>query len=71
MQNQSKNAFPSDTKKNPKGCMAVTLWSGREFENRKAYEKRKSEKEKQAEIEEEIKLGNLEKTEESRRTKVL
>ena len=25
MQNQSKDAFPSDTKKNPKDCMVVTL----------------------------------------------
>ena len=25
MQNQSKDAFPSDIKKNPKDCMAVTL----------------------------------------------
>ena len=33
MKNQSKDAFPSDTKKNPKECMAVTLRSGREFEN--------------------------------------
>ena len=52
MQNQSKDAFPSDTKKNPKNCMAVTLRIGREFENRKEDEKRKTEKEKQAKIEE-------------------
>ena len=25
MQNQSKDSFPSDTRKNPKDCMAVTL----------------------------------------------
>ena len=58
MQNQSKDAFPSDTKKNPKNCMVVTLRSGREFENRKKDEMRKTKKEKQAEIEEEIKLGS-------------
>ena len=69
MQNQSKDAFPSDTKKNSKDCMAVTLRSGREFENRKEDEKRKTEKEKQAEIEEEIKFGSSEKTEESHKEK--
>ena len=40
IQNQSKDAFPSDTKKNPKDIMAVTRRSGREFENRKEDEKR-------------------------------
>ena len=35
MQNQSKDAFPSNTKKNPKDCMVVTLRSGREIESRK------------------------------------
>ena len=69
MQNQLKDAFPSDTKKNPKDYMAVTLRSGREFENRKEDEKRKTEKEKQAEIEEEIKLGSSKKIEESREKK--
>ena len=63
MQNQSKDAFLSDTKKNPKDCMEVTLRS--RIENIKEDENRKTEKEKQEEIEEEIKLGSLEKTEES------
>ena len=44
MQNQSKDAFPSDTKKNPKDCMVVTLRSGRELESRKEDEKKKTEK---------------------------
>ena len=39
LQNQIKDAFPSDTKKNPKDCMAVQLRSGKELE------KEKSEKE--------------------------
>ena len=69
MQNQSKDAFPIDTKNNPKDYMAVTLRSGREFENRKENEKRKSEKEKKVEIEEEIKLGSSEKTKESKKKK--
>ena len=45
MQNQSKDAFPSDTKKNPKDCMVVTLRSGRELERRKENEYKKTEKE--------------------------
>ena len=70
MQNQSKVAFPSDTKKNPKDYMAVTLRSDKEFENIKEDEKRKTEKENQAEFEEEIKLSSSKKTEESRKKKV-
>ena len=35
MQNQSKDVFLSDTKKNPKDCMAVTLRSGRGLEERR------------------------------------
>ena len=51
MQNQSKDVFPSDTKKNPKDCMTVTLRSGRELENIKEDEKMKTKKEKKEEIE--------------------
>ena len=35
IQNQSKDAFLSDTNKNPKDCMVVTLRSGRKLESRK------------------------------------
>ena len=31
LQNQNKNAFPSNTQENPKDCMAVQLRSGREM----------------------------------------
>ena len=31
MQNQTRDSFPSDTKKNPKDCMEITLRSGREL----------------------------------------
>ena len=44
MKNQPKDAFLSDTKKNPKDCMVVTLRSGRELESRKEEDKRKTEK---------------------------
>ena len=36
LQKQMKDAFPSDTKKNPKDCMAVQLRSGKELENEKS-----------------------------------
>ena len=69
MQNQSKDAFPSDTKKNPKDCMEVTLRSGRELKERE-NEKNNTEEEKHTEVGEEIKQYNLEVTEEERTVKV-
>ena len=50
----SKDAFPSDTMKNPKDCMAVTLRNGRELEKRR-NEKKETKEEKQAKIGEELK----------------
>ena len=44
MQNKSKDAFPSDTKNNPKDFMVVTLRSGRDLESRKEDENKKTEK---------------------------
>ena len=41
MQNQSRDSFPSDTKKKPKDCMAITLRSGRELKKREEEEDRK------------------------------
>ena len=52
MQNQSKDAFPSDTKKNPKDCMVVTLRSGREMKEREENEKRMAKIEKHTGIRE-------------------
>ena len=43
---QSKDAFLSDTRNNPKDCMVVTLRSGREIESRNEKEK-KTEEEKE------------------------
>ena len=51
LQNQRKDAFPSDTKKNPKDCMAVQLRSGKELEKMK--EKNDSNKEEESPEEEE------------------
>ena len=39
LQKQSKDTFPSDTKKNPKDCLTVTLRSGKELQERKKKEK--------------------------------
>ena len=47
MQNRYKDSFPSDTKKNLKECMAITLGSGREWKKKEEEEERKlTEKEK-------------------------
>ena len=48
MQNQSKDAFTSDTKKNPKDCMAVNLRSGKEMKEIEENEKRMANIEKRA-----------------------
>ena len=53
VQKEPKNSFPSDTRKNPKDCMAVILRSGRELDEMRG-EKRDNEEEKQAEIGEEL-----------------
>ena len=54
MQNQSKDSFPSDIRKDPRDCMAINLRSGRELEE-KRVEKKDIEKENYAEIGEEFK----------------
>ena len=69
MQNQSKDAFPSNTRKNMKDCMVVTLRSGRELEDRR-NEKKETEEEKHVEIGEELKQHSSEVVEEDRTTKM-
>ena len=49
MQNQSRDSFPNDTKKNPKDCMEITLRSGRELQKRKEEENEKTEKKEKEE----------------------
>ena len=49
LQNQSRDSFPSDTKKNPKDCMAITLRSGKELQVKKEDEKRQTEEEAEKE----------------------
>ena len=43
LQNQNKNAFPSDTQKNPKDCLAVQLRSGREMSSNRTEQKDKTD----------------------------
>ena len=43
MQNQSRDSFPSDTKKNPKDYMVVTLRRGKELQEIEETEKNKNE----------------------------
>ena len=59
LQNQIKDAFPSDTKKNPKDCMVVQLKSGKELEKEKS---KKDEGNKG-----EGSLGNVESLEKERK----
>ena len=70
MHNQSKDAFPSDTRKNPKDCMVVTLRSGREVESRKEEEKKKTEKVEGEETGKENKLNSSDLTEETKKAEV-
>ena len=57
MKNQSKDAFLSDIKKNPKDCMVVTLRSGKDIESRKE-EKKKTEKLEKEETGKETKFSS-------------
>ena len=66
IQNQSTDCFPSDTKKNPKDCMEITLRSGRELQKRKEEENDKTEKEEKEETGKESDQNNSELTEDRR-----
>ena len=69
MQNQSKDSFPSDTRKNPRDCLAVTLRSGKELEERR-NEKKDTEEEKYADIGEHFKQHSLKTIEEEEAAKM-
>ena len=58
MQNESKDALPSDIRKNPKDCMVVTLRSGREVESRKEEEKKNTKNVEGEETRKENKLSS-------------
>ena len=69
MQNKPKDSFPSDTRKNPKDCMVVTLRSGRELKEMRV-EMKDTEKEKLGEIGEEFKHHSSETTKEEKIVKM-
>ena len=48
MQNQSKDSFPSDTKKNPKDYMEITFRSCRELRNREEERKKLTKNQERA-----------------------
>ena len=61
MQKEPKDSFPSDTRKNPKDCMEVTLRSSRELDER-IVERKNTEEEKQADMGEEHEQNSSEAT---------
>ena len=64
-----KGCLPSNTKKNPKDCMTVTLRSGRGLEEKRNV-KKKTKEETHTKIREETKQYSLEIIEEERTVKV-
>ena len=70
MHNQSRDSFPSYTKKNPKDYMEITLKSGRELQKRKEDEKIIIEKEEEVEIGIENELNRSYMTKVRRKSKV-
>ena len=68
MQNQPKDSFSSDIRKDPRDCMAVTLRSGKELEERRV--EKDTEEENYAEIGEQFKKNNSETIEEEKTAKM-
>ena len=70
MQNQSWDSFPSDTKKNPKDCMEITLRSGRELENKEKEKKNQTGNQEKADTGKDSKLNSSEITVESEKSEI-
>ena len=66
LQNKTKDAFPSDTQKNPRDCMAIQLRSGKELSSSKAKKKEKTEQEEEEETGRENRKSSSELTAEMR-----
>ena len=62
LQKETKNAFPSDTQKNPKDCMAVQLRSGREMSSSRSEKKEMIDQKEEKEIGREDRRSNSEQT---------
>ena len=67
MKTQNKDAFPSDTQKNPKDCMAVQLRSGKEVGKNNRKERKEETKEEQEETRKEEKKNMAKKITEARK----
>ena len=65
LQNKTKDAFPSDTQKNPRDYMAVQLRSGKELSNTRAERKEKTEQEEEEETRRENRKNSSELTAET------
>ena len=70
MQNQSRDYFPYDTKKNPKDCMTFTLRSDRELQKREEDKIGLTKKEEQVETGKEKKLNRIESSDGKEKSKV-
>ena len=70
MQNQNKGSFPSDTKKNPKDCMAIQLRSGKEVNNGSRKEKKEKTNEEEKETGREEEKNMSEKTTDAEKQKL-
>ena len=62
LQNKTKDAFPSDTQKNPRDCMAVQSRSGKEVNSSRAEKKEMFEQEEVKETGEDDRKNNSECT---------
>ena len=70
MHNQSRESLRSDTKKNPKDCMEITLRSGRELENIEEEKKKQTKNQEKAKIGRDSKLNSSKITVESEKSEV-
>ena len=70
MQNQFRDSFLSDTKKNPKDCMKVTFRSGKELQKIRGEENEITKKEAKVEAGKESEQNSSELTEERRKSMV-
>ena len=70
MQNQFRDSFLSDTKKNPKDCMKVTFRSGKELQKIRGEENEITKKEDKVEAGKESEQNSSELTEERRKSMV-
>ena len=62
---ETKNAFPNDTQKNPKDCMAVQLRSGMEMSNSRTEKKEMTGQKEKKDIGKDDRISNSKQTAET------